>query len=75
MENRFSWRSIVAGICALLAASGIYKNIEHGIPDNAQPSYVVGLYTPAALLIVIGIALIVSEFRRNATAQEKGPLD
>ena len=64
-KNRFGWRSIVAAICLVLAACGIYKNIQHGIPDNVPPGYAVGLYTPAALLIVVSIALIVSEFRRR----------
>jgi len=66
-KNRFGWRSIVAAVSLVLAACGIHKNIQQGIPDDVLPGYAIGLYTPAAVLIVISIALIVSEFRRRVT--------
>jgi hypothetical protein len=50
----------------LLAIGGIYKNVEQGIPANAPPGYAVGLYTPAALLIVAAIVLFVWDWRRQA---------
>jgi hypothetical protein len=65
-NNGFGSRSIVAAICLLLAVGGIYKNIEQGIPAIALPGYAVGLYTPAALLIVAAIVLFVWNWRRQA---------
>jgi mannose/fructose/N-acetylgalactosamine-specific phosphotransferase system component IIC len=62
---RLGWRLAVAIICLVVAACGIYENIKQGIPDNATSGYAVGLYTPAALLIAVGIALIMSDSRRR----------
>jgi hypothetical protein len=60
-----SWRSIVSAVCLLLALGGIYKNVQQGIPPNAPPGFAVGLYTPAALLIVIAVVLFAWEIRRK----------
>jgi hypothetical protein len=64
-EKRFTWRSVVAVICLVLAGGGIRTNIEHGIPENAPPGFAVGLYIPAALLIVVAIGFFISEYRRR----------
>jgi hypothetical protein len=64
-EKGFGWRSIVAAICFLLAAGGIYKNVQRGIPANAPSGFTVGLYTPAAFLVVVAVALIIWELLRR----------
>ena len=60
-----TWRSIAGGMCLLLGIGGIYKNIQHGIPADAPPGFAVGLYVPAAVLIIAAIALFAWDARRS----------
>ena len=67
---KIALHSVSITVCLFAAGCGIYKNFDNGIPENAPPGFAVGLYIPASLLIVVAIALLISEFRRrNKSAQ------
>jgi hypothetical protein len=60
-----TWRLILGIVCLLLGFGGIYKNLQHGLPPDTPPGFVVGLYTPAIVLIAASIALLAWEWTKR----------